>query len=92
MQASVDAWQAWFAGWYSAHWTPEDVSALRQVVRLHDEVERGDFRLHGELRLAMDTWGMTPKGQQDRRWVRPSEQQERVAPPPSSRERRLKAV
>jgi hypothetical protein len=59
--------QAWFA----AHWTPDLLPGLRQVVRLYDQVERGEFQRAGELRLQMDTYGLTPKGQQDRRWTPP---------------------
>jgi hypothetical protein len=44
---------------------------LRQVIRLYDQVERGEYVRATELRLAMDTYGITPKGQQDRRWKRP---------------------
>ncbi len=57
----MGSWFAWF-------WSAEDLPALRQVIRLYDQVERGHFQRHGELRLAMDTYGITPKGQQDRRW------------------------
>lgn len=57
--------------WFAAHWTPEDLPALRQVIRLYDQVERGEYVRAGELRLQMDNYGITPKGQQDRRWVPP---------------------
>jgi hypothetical protein len=73
MQASVDAWSTWFAAWFAAHWTPSDLPGLRQLVRLYDQVERGKFERAAELRLQMDTYGITPKGQQDRRWQKPSE-------------------
>ena len=71
MPPSVVAWETWFAAWFAAHWTPDDIPALRQVVRLYDQVERGEYQRSTELRLAMDTYGITPKGQQDRRWTRP---------------------
>ena len=71
MPATVDAWRVWFGSWFAAHWTLEDVPGLRQVIRLYDQVERGEFQRASELRLQMDTYGITPKGQQDRRWVRP---------------------
>lgn len=71
LKASREAWEIWFAAWYAAYWKPEDLPALRQVIRLYDQVERGEFQRHGELRLAFDTWGISPKGQQDRRWIRP---------------------
>lgn len=75
MPASVDAWATWFGAWFAAFWQPADVPALRQMIRLYDQVERGEFQRAGELRLQMDTYGVTPKGQQDRRWRPPEEKQ-----------------
>lgn len=69
---SVEAWSVWMSAWFAAFWTPADLPGLRRVVRLYDEVERGEFQRSGELRLLMDTYGITPKGQQDRRWARPA--------------------
>lgn len=71
MPASVTAWETWLSAWFAAHWTRDDLPALRQLIRLYDQVERGEFQRSAELRLSMDTYGITPKGQQDRRWVRP---------------------
>lgn len=62
------------AAWFAAHWGPEDLPGLSQLIRLYDQVERGDFVRCGELRLGMDTYGITPKGQQDRHWAKPSEE------------------
>lgn len=50
-----------------------DLPGLRVLVKLYDEVGRGEFVRAGELRLWMDTYGLTPKGQQDRRWKPPEE-------------------
>ena len=71
MPASLEAWSTWFAAWFASFWTVSDVPALRQMVRLFDQVERGEFQRATELRLMMDTYGVTPKGQQDRRWKPP---------------------
>lgn len=71
LKASKGAWATWLAAWFAAHWTPDDVPGLRQVVRLYDQVERGEYQRASELRLQMDTYGITPKGQQDRRWMPP---------------------
>jgi hypothetical protein len=43
------------------------------VIRLYDRVERGEYQRATELRLYMDTYGITPKGQQDRRWKPPND-------------------
>lgn len=71
VKASKEAWTTWMGSWFASFWTPEDVPGLRQVIRLYDQVERGEFQRASELRLQMDTYGITPKGQQDRRWARP---------------------
>lgn len=65
------AWDSWFKAWFAAHWTPDDLPGLRVVVRLYDEVERGEFTRATELRQMLDNYGITPKGQQERRWTRP---------------------
>lgn len=87
LKASRGAWETWFAAWWAAHWAPEDLPALRQLVRLYDQVERGEFQRHGELRIAMDTYGITPKGRQDRRWAPPRslDVDQGVAPAPDDR-------
>ncbi len=71
-KAAREAWATWFGAWWASHWRPEDIPGLRQVIRLYDQVERGEFQRASELRLAMDTYGITPKGQQDRRWKPPA--------------------
>ena len=76
MPASQTAWTTWMQSWVAAHWTPTDLPALRQLIRLYDQVERGEFQRMTELRLGMDTYGITPKGQQDRRWTAPKAEAE----------------
>lgn len=71
LKASIDAWNTWMGAWWAVHWTPEDLPGLRKLIQLHDQVERGEFQRCTELRLYMDTYGITPKGQQDRRWAPP---------------------
>jgi hypothetical protein len=90
MPASVDAWRVWLAAWFAAHWTPDDLPGLRQLIRIYDQVERGEFQRANELRLQMDTYGITPKGQQDRRWARPAE--ESAAAVRQIKPRKLKAM
>jgi hypothetical protein len=72
--ASISAWETWMGAWFASFWTPDDLPGLRQLVRLYDQVERNEFQRAGELRLQMDTYGITPKGQQDRRWRKEPEQ------------------
>lgn len=77
---SRDAWQTWFTAWFASHWGLEDLPGLRLVIRLYDQVERGDYPRHGELRIAMDGYGISPKGQQMRRWARPVAEDQPAAP------------
>lgn len=89
---TTDAWSTWMGAWYAAFWSPEDLPALRAMALLYDQVMRGEYQRHAELRLNLDTWGVTPKGQQDRRWAPPIEA-EPAKPQRTQRERaRLKAV
>lgn len=93
MSASLEAWRTWLAAWFAAHWTVSDLPGLRQVIRLYDQVERGEFQRATELRLMMDTFGITPKGQQDRRWVPPkAEEATPSGNKPKPSQRRLRAV
>lgn len=68
---TVRAWRTWFGAWFAAHWTPADVPGLRIVAQLHSEVCNGGSTRAPELRLWLDGYGITPKGQADRRWVQP---------------------
>jgi hypothetical protein len=77
--SSLATWQTWFQAWWAAHWTPDDLPALRLLIRLYDRVGRGDLARLSELRQLMDSYGITPKGQQDRRWLRPEAPKPRVA-------------
>jgi hypothetical protein len=74
MPASNEAWATWMHSWFAVHWTPDDLPGLRQLVRTYDQVERNEFQRGPELRMLMDTYGITPKGQQDRRWQKPKDE------------------
>src|SRR5579859_4445317 len=86
---SLWAWQTWFHAWFAAHWTEDDLPGLRVLIRLYDEVDRGGAKAadRSELRQLMDNYGITPKGQQDRRWTRPKPEEAA----PSSPQRRAAA-
>lgn len=71
LPASRSAWSTWMSAWFAACWTPGDLPGLRVVIRLYDRVERGEYSDAKEMRLQMDTYGITPKGQRDRRWSPP---------------------
>lgn len=67
------------AAWFASHWTPDDLPGLRTVIRLYDQLERGEYPRVSELRLHMDGYGITPKGQQDRRWSPPKPEEKPAA-------------
>jgi hypothetical protein len=67
--AAAEVWGGWFRSWWAGNWTTDDLPTLRLVIRLWDRVDRGDIRQAAELRQWMDSYGLTPKGRQDRRWV-----------------------
>ena len=70
LEVSRKAWATWMASWVAAHWSRGDIPGLGICVQLYDAVERGERQRSTELRLWLDSYGITPKGQQDRRWVR----------------------
>lgn len=88
------AWETWMRAWFAAHWSPDDLPGLRKVVQLYDATERGELHRSAELRMSMDNYGITPKGQQDRHWARPKP--EDVAPvaetPATDKYQRLRSV
>ncbi len=75
--AARTAWATWMASWVASYWEPHDLPLLRLTISLYDKVERGSCTAaeRGELRLLLDGYGLTKKGQQDRRWRPPSETQ-----------------
>jgi hypothetical protein len=70
LEATRKTWTSWFRAWFAAYWTIDDLTGLRKVAQLYDATERGDLKIASELRHWMDSYGLTPKGQQDRRWTR----------------------
>lgn len=68
-----ETWRTWFSAWFAAHWGLEDLPMLRQLIRLYDKVEAGQATAaeRTELRQLADNYGITHKGQQDRRWSPP---------------------
>jgi|GEM_PF-3588073 len=92
MKPSQDAWRVWMGAWFASFWSPDDLPGLRQVIRLYDQVERGEFQRSAELRMSMDNYGITPKGQQDRRWKPPVKPEQKSATAGAGRYAHLKAV
>ena len=88
-----DAWDAWFTAWWAVHYELEDVPALRNLIRLFDQVSRrpDDRGLQSELHRQMNTWGLTTKGRTDNRWLAPKVEEEPKSEQSGGR-RRLRVV
>lgn len=81
LPVSQKTWQTWMTSWFASFWTPADLPGLEIVILLYDVVRRGEDQRASELRIQMDTYGITPKGQQDRRWTPPNEEPGSIATP-----------
>ncbi len=74
--------------WFASHWTPADLPNLRLIVVLYSTIasRRATAAERSEFRQLADSYGITPKGQQDRRWTAPKPDQDGaqsdVAPSP----------
>ena len=79
--ASIQAWETWFKAWFASYWTPNDLPGLRQLIRLYDQVERNEFQRAAELRMEMDGYGITPRGQMVLRWTRPNAEEDAKSQP-----------
>jgi hypothetical protein len=93
--ASRNAWTAWFSAWFAANWTPADLPGLHVVVAQYDAIQRGGVKANDVTALlrGMDTYGITPAGQQSRRWVQPkAEEPPRPEAAPGGRYGHLRAV
>jgi hypothetical protein len=65
------AWKAWMEAWFASNWSPQDLPGLKMVAKMYAKVAAGELRWAAELRLQMDGYGITPKGQQTLRWKPP---------------------
>lgn len=92
LKSSRDVWATWFDSWFAWFWTPSDLPGLVVVIRLYDQVEREQFQRAGELRLQMDAYGISPKGQMERRWKRQEEEPAKQGREGGARVRHLQVV
>ena len=76
MAATREAWTTWMQAWFASHWTPADLPGLRLVIGQFDAVQRGQTKANDVTTLVrlMDTYGITPAGQQARRWEAPKDE------------------
>ena len=65
-----EAWVAWFASWWAAHWTEQDLPGLKLAIRKYDELLRGSIDI-AKVMPVLDAYGITPKGRQSLHWTEP---------------------
>lgn len=63
---TVAMWEAWRMDPVSAEWSPADVAFALDTIRLHNVMLNASGA--NEVRLRMDSLGLTPKGKRDLRW------------------------
>jgi len=88
-----EAWKLWHADPASLVWSPADRAAVAQLAGLHHELERGKLSLAGEVRLRMESLGLTQKGKRDLRLrIVDDEVEAKPAARKSSRREHLRVV
>jgi hypothetical protein len=87
LEVSRKTWAIWFASWFAAHWTADNVPDVETAILLFDQVRRGEHQRATELRLWEDNCGISLKGQQDRRWIRPQREEAAPSSPPRAKRR-----
>lgn len=95
MAPTRTAWETWFKAWFASHWTPADLPGLGVLIRQFDVIERGHAKANditATVRL-MDNYGITPAGQQSRRWEAPkADETAKAAPVQGGRYAHLRSV
>jgi hypothetical protein len=74
--ATRRTWEVWFSSWFASHWTEDDLPMLELIARLYDKcvTDQASASEQNQFRQLADSYGITPKGQQDRRWQPPKEE------------------
>lgn len=96
LAVSRETWQTWFQAWFASHWTPADLPGLRLLITQYDAIQRSGVKANDVTALVrlMDNYGITPAGQQSRRWEAPKGDPEEkpAATPETSPYGHLRAV
>ena len=97
LAVSRAAWTTWMQAWFASRWSPADLPGLEVLIVQFDAVRRGQAKANDvtvTVRL-MDNYGITPAGQQARRWEAPKADEPVVtaeAPKPGGRYAHLRSV
>jgi hypothetical protein len=87
--ASVEMYEGWRADPVTALWTSSDRAFAFDTLRLHASNPAAHA---SEIRLRMDSLGLTQKGKRDNRWRVVEAPADEAAPAPAPRPARLRAV
>jgi hypothetical protein len=70
---TAETWEAWRADPVTGTWSPADRAYAMDTIMLHQMVygPEGDVARANEVRLRMDSLGLTPKGKRDLRYRLP---------------------
>jgi hypothetical protein len=73
LSATRATWAIWMGAWFAANWSEADLPGLRLVILQYDAVHRAGMKANDVTALVrlMDNYGITPAGQQARRWAPP---------------------
>lgn len=71
---TAETWEAWREDPVTATWSPADRAYAMDTILIHQMVygPEGDMARANELRLRMDSLGLTPKGKRDLRYRLPA--------------------
>jgi hypothetical protein len=97
LELSNSTHEWWKTIWRSpmaSQWNQGDVPALKELAMLRELLLDGKVSVAAEVRLRSDSFGLTPAGRQQRRWMITEEDQERAGVKKSKEAslRRLRAV
>lgn len=81
---SVAAWRAWREDPVTSQYSPADIAYALDAIRLYDVMTSSSAN---EVRLRMDSLGLTPKGKRDLRWRIIPGEGETLAPRPAKKKR-----
>jgi hypothetical protein len=61
-------------------WAPSDIPALLELAVLREQLMDGKASVAAEVRQRSDSFGLTPKGRQERRWRIVAEVEQEAVP------------
>lgn len=63
-------WESWREDPVTSQWSPSDITYAMETILIREKLGNDSSKLN-EIRLRMDSLGLTPKGKRDLRWRNP---------------------